>query len=133
MSEFTVTRSTIIINAIKLTDISIEDLEDDIVSYMNKGNEVSIDSPVNFVGLFYCSVEPSSIVAEEKARNEAAVIENWESEFSQHLYDVQLLISLNEVELSSVPLEIAIVSSLEIIKDPEIWICNTGASNHSAF
>ena len=46
---------------------------------------------------------------------------------------MQLLISPNEVELSSVPPEIAIAGSLEILKDPEIWICDTGASNHLTF
>ena len=44
-----------------------------------------------------------------------------------------MLISPNEVELSSVPPEIAIAGSLEILKDPEIWICDTGASNHLTF
>ena len=33
-------------------------------SYTNEGNEVNIDSPVNFVGFFNCSEEPSSILAE---------------------------------------------------------------------
>ena len=76
LSKFTVTESTISVDTAELTDISIEELEDDIVSYTNKGNEVSIDSPFNFVDLFDCYVEPSSIVAEEKARNEAAAIKN---------------------------------------------------------
>ena len=44
-----------------------------------------------------------------------------------------VLLSPNEVKLSNVPPEIAIVGSLEILKDPEIWICNTGASYHSNF
>ena len=44
-----------------------------------------------------------------------------------------MLTSPNEVELSSVPPEIAIAGSLEILKDPEIWICNTSASNHLTF
>ena len=35
--------------------------------------------------------------------------------------------------MSSVPPEIAIAGSLGILKDPEIWICDTGASNHSMF
>ena len=39
----------------------------------------------------------------------------------------------NEVELLDVPPEIAILGSLEILTDPEIWICNTGASNHLTF
>ena len=46
---------------------------------------------------------------------------------------MQLINSPDKVELSSVPPEIAIAGSLEIIKDPEIWICDTGASNHSTF
>ena len=90
----------------ELTDISIGELEDDIVSYTNEGNEVSIDSPVNFVGLLDCYPEPSSIVAEEKARNEATVIKNCGSEFSQHFADLQLQISPNEVKLLSIPPEI---------------------------
>ena len=35
--------------------------------------------------------------------------------------------------MSSVPPEIVIAGSLEILKDPEIWICDTGASKHSTF
>ena len=58
------------------------------MSYTNDGKEVSIDSPVNFVGLFDCSAEPLNIVAEEKARNEAAAIKNWGSKFSQHFADL---------------------------------------------
>ena len=81
------------VNTAELTDISIKELEDDIVSYTNKGNEVIIDSPVNFVGLFDCSTEPSSIVAEDKARNEAVSINNWGSKLRQIFCDVQLLIS----------------------------------------
>ena len=132
-SKFTVTGSTITADTAEPTDISIEELEDDIVSYTNKGNEVSIDSPVNFVWRFNCSTEPSSIVAEEMARNEVAAIKNWGSEFSQHFADFQLQISPNAVELSSVPPEIVIAGSLGILKDPEIRICDTGTSNHLTF
>ena len=56
-------------------------------------------------------------MAEEKARNDAAAINNLGSEFSQHFVDLQLQVSPNEVELSSVPPEIAIAGSLEIPKD----------------
>ena len=112
LSEFTVTGSTITVDTAELTDISIEELEDDIVSYTNKGNEVSIDSPVNFVGLCNCSAEPLSVVAEEKVRNEAAAIKHCGGEFSQHFADLQLQISPNEVKFLSVPPEITIVGSL---------------------
>ena len=44
-----------------------------------------------------------------------------------------VLITPDEVELSSVPPEIAIVGSIDILSDPEMWICDTGASNHSTF
>ena len=44
---------------------------------------------------------------------------------------MELQIPPKEVELSSVPPEIVIAGSLEILKDPKIWICDTGASNHS--
>ena len=37
------------------------------------------------------------------------------------------------MELASIPPEIAIAGSLEILSDPEMWICDTGASNHSTF
>ena len=47
--------------------------------------------------------------------------------------EVQLLISPNEDELSSVPPEIAIADSLEILKDSVILICDTRASNHLMF
>jgi hypothetical protein len=35
--------------------------------------------------------------------------------------------------MSSVPPEILVAGSLEIPQDPEIWIYNTVASNHSTF
>ena len=90
-----VSGSTITVDTAELTDIFIEEFEDDIVSYTNDDNAVDIDSPVNFVGLLDCYPEQSSIVAEEKARNEAAAIKNWESKFSQHFADLQLLDSPN--------------------------------------
>ena len=46
---------------------------------------------------------------------------------------MQLLDSPNEVILSSVPPGIVITGSLEILKDPEIGICDTVASNHLNF
>ena len=77
MSNFTVSESIITVDTAELlTDISIEELEDDSVSYTNKGNEVDIDLPVDFVGLLDCYPAQSSIVAEEKAKNEAAAIKN---------------------------------------------------------
>ena len=63
-SKFTVTGSTVTIDKAELTDISIEEMDDDIMSYTNEGNEVSNNSPVNCVGLSDCSAELSSIVAE---------------------------------------------------------------------
>ena len=131
MSKFTVSGSTIPVDTVELIDNSIEELEDDIVSYTNKGNEVSIDSPVNFVGLFDCSAEPSSIVAEDKARNEATAIKIWGSEVIKHIIEEHMQICPNKVEYSSIPPEITIVGSPEISRDKEIWICDMGASNHS--
>ena len=103
------------------------------MSYRNEGNEVRIDSHVKFVGLLDCSLEPSSIVTKKKATNEAAAIKNWASEFSQYFAALQLKISPNKVELSSVPPETAIVGSIEILKDQEISICDTGTSNRLTF
>ena len=65
LSKYTVSGSTITANTAELTDISIKELDDDIVSYTNNGNEVDIDSPVEYVGLFYCYLEPPSIVADK--------------------------------------------------------------------
>ena len=109
LSKFTVSGSTTAVDTAELTDISIEELEDDVVSYTNQGNEVDIDSPNKFVGLSDCYLEPSSIVAEEKAENEAAAIKNWKSKFSQDFSDLQSLDSPNEVVFFSVPPVIAIV------------------------
>ena len=72
-------------------------------------------------------------MAEEKTRNEAAAINIWGSKFSQHFADLQSLNSPNEVGLASVPPETTIAGNLEIIKDLEFRICDTGASNHSTF
>ena len=125
-SEFTVTGSTETFNTAELADLYIEELED----------EVSYGSLINFIGHFECSVEPLGIVAQELGGNKAAVFNIWGSDLIQELFELQargVLISPNEVELSSVPPEIAIAGSLEIAKDTEIWICETGASNHLAF
>ena len=41
--------------------------------------------------------------------------------------------SPDELILSSICPEIVIAGSLEVLKDPEIWICDMGASNHLTF
>ena len=84
LSKYTVSGSTITANTAELTDISIKELDDDIMSYAHKGNEDNIDSPVEYVGLLNCYSEPSSIVAEEKAKNKATAIKNWRSKLSQY-------------------------------------------------
>ena len=80
MSKFTVSESNITVNTPELTEVcSIKDLGDDIMTYTNEGNECIIDSPVDYVGIFDCCFELLSIVAEEKAKLEAAAIENSEN------------------------------------------------------
>ena len=56
----------------------------------------------------------------KKTKNEAAAIKSRESKLFKYFADLQLLDSPNEVGLSSVPPEIVIAGSLEILKDLEI-------------
>ena len=84
LSKFAVSGVTITVDTVEVTDISIKELDDDIMSYADKGNEDNIDSPVEYVGLLNCYPEPLSIVAEEKAKNKATAIKNWRSKLSQY-------------------------------------------------
>ena len=76
LSKRTVSGSTIIVATAQLTDISINELKDDITSYTIAGNEVNIDLSVDFVGLLDFHLEQLNIIAEEKAKNEATAIKH---------------------------------------------------------
>ena len=88
--EFIVTGSTITVNTAELTDISIEELEDDIVSYTNEGNEVRNGSPDDtYDGLFTYFEKQSRMAVQEKKSNEAAEINIWGSEIYQEICDLE--------------------------------------------
>ena len=93
--------------------ISTEDLEDNIVSYINKGNNVFIESPGNSLGLINYYPKLSSIEAEEEANVEATAINIWESEFKSQLVEFQQHESPSEIFCSSVPPNILVVGSLK--------------------
>ena len=130
LSEFTLTGSVTTATTAELSSVKSEYLEDEIVSYQNE-DESECNSLVILVGTEEY-VETSCYVAEKKAQEAADEANIWMAGIRQ-MFEQQPDEPPREIFLSNVNQQIAVAGSLEILKDPEIWICDTGASNHSTF
>ena len=57
---------------------------------------------------------------------------NWKNgvKLTSQLPEFQPKKPSTEIFLSNIPSQIALAGQMEILQDPETWICDTGASNH---